>query len=159
MLRYIVRRLLQIVPVLLIITFMVFALMLAIPGDPARALIGPGESLDAEQLEIIRKEYNLDKPVLVQYGLWLGKVLRGDLGRSTQYQRPVAQELGTRAWVTLQFGIAAWVFAVLIALPAGILSAVYRAAARRTTSPPWCRSAALPSRASGSALCRFCCSA
>ena len=126
MLQYIIRRLLQIVPVLLIVTFMVFALMLAIPGDPARALIGPGEALDDEQLEIIRKEYNLDKPVLVQYGIWLSKVLTGDLGRSTQYQRPVAQELRTRAWVTLQLGFAAWVLAVLIALPAGILSAVYR---------------------------------
>ncbi len=124
--QYIIRRLLQIVPVLLIITFMVFALMLAIPGDPARALIGPGEALDEEQLELIRKEYNLDKPVLVQYGIWLGRVLTGDLGRSTQYQRPVAQELRTRAWVTLQFGIAAWVLAVLIAVPAGIISAVYR---------------------------------
>ena len=124
--QYIVRRLLQIAPVLLMITFMVFALMLAIPGDPARALIGPGEALDAEQLEIIRKKYNLDKPMVVQYGIWLGKVLTGDLGRSTQYQRPVAQELRTRAWVTLQFGIAAWVIAVLIALPAGIVSAVYR---------------------------------
>ena len=124
MLQYILRRLLQIVPVLLIITFMVFALMLAIPGDPARALIGPGESLDEEQLEIIRKEHHFDKPVIVQYGIWLGKVLTGDLGRSTQYQRPVAQELRTRAWVTLQFGIAAWVIAVLIAVPAGIGSAV-----------------------------------
>ncbi len=126
MLQYIVRRLLQIVPVLLIITFMVYALMLAIPGDPARALIGPGEALDEEQLDIIRERYNLDKPVLVQYGIWLGRVLRGDLGRSTQYQRPVAQELRTRAWVTVQFGIAAWVLGVLIAVPAGILSAVYR---------------------------------
>ena len=77
-----------------IITFMVYALMLAIPGDPARALIGPGESLDEEQLELIRKEYNLDKPAIVQYGIWLGRALRGDLGRSTQNQRPVAEELG-----------------------------------------------------------------
>ena len=59
------------IPVMLIVTFMVYALMLAIPGDPARALIGPGESLDEEQLELIRKEYNLDRPVIVQYGLWL----------------------------------------------------------------------------------------
>ena len=57
--QYIVRRLLQIVPVLLLITFMAYSLILAIPGDPARALIGPGESLDEEQLELIRKEYNL----------------------------------------------------------------------------------------------------
>lgn len=126
MLRYIIRRSLQIVPVLLIVTFMVYALMLAIPGDPVRALVGPGEALDEEQLELLRKEYNLDKPVVVQYGIWLGRILTGDLGRSTQYQRPVAQELRTRAWVTLQFGIAAWLLGILIAVPAGIISAVYR---------------------------------
>ena len=62
----------------------------------------------------------------MQYGIWLGKILVGDLGRSTQYQRPVAQELGPRAWVTLQFGMAAWVLGVIIAVPAGIISAVYR---------------------------------
>ncbi len=124
--RYIIRRLLQMVPVLLIITFMVFALMLAIPGDPARALIGPGESLDEEQLAIIRKEYHLDEPVIVQYGIWLGNALQGDLGRSTQNQRPVAEELGTRAVVTFQLGIVAWILGVLIAVPAGIVSAVYR---------------------------------
>ena len=126
MLQYIIRRVLQIVPVLLIITFMVYSLMLAIPGDPVRALVGPGEALDDEQLELLRKKYNLDKPVIVQYGIWLGKIVRGDLGRSTQYQRPVAQELRTRAWVTLQFGIAAWLLGVMIAVPAGIISAVYR---------------------------------
>jgi peptide/nickel transport system permease protein len=126
MVEYIARRLLQIIPVVLIITFMVFALMLAIPGDPARALIGPGEVLDEEQLALIRKEHHLDKPVIVQYGIWLGNVMTGDLGRSTQYQLPVAEELGTRAWVTLQFGMVAWCIAVIIAVPAGILSAMYR---------------------------------
>jgi len=123
---YFIRRILQMIPVLAIITFMVYGLMLAIPGDPARALIGPGESLDEEQLEIIRKEHNLDKPVIVQYGIWLSRVARGDLGRSTQNYRPVAQELKTRAAVTLQFGIVAWILAVIIGVPAGIVSAVYR---------------------------------
>ena len=124
--RYLLRRLLQMVPVLLIVTFLVHGLMHAIPGDPARALVGPGESLDEEQLELIRREHNLDKPILVQYAIWLGKALRGDLGRSTQNQRPVVEELGTRAAVTLQFGVVAWIMAVLIAVPAGIASAVYR---------------------------------
>ncbi len=124
--QYILRRLVQIIPVLGIVTFLVYALMLAIPGDPARALIGPGESLDEEQLEIIRAEYNLDKPVLVQYGIWVGKAVQGDLGRSTQNQRPVAEELRSRAAVTLQFGVVAWIMAVLIGVPAGIVSAVYR---------------------------------
>ena len=123
---YFVRRVLQMIPVLAIVTFMVYGLMLAIPGDPARALIGPGESLDEEQLEVIRKEHNLDKPVIVQYGIWLSKALQGDLGRSTQTYRPVAQELKTRAAVTLQFGIVAWLLAVIIGIPAGIVSAVYR---------------------------------
>lgn len=123
---YVVRRLLQMIPVLAIITFIVYALMFAIPGDPARALVGPGESLDEEQLEIIRKEHNLDKPVIVQYGLWLTRALRGDFGRSTQNYRPVAEELKDRAQVTLQFGIVAWLLAVLIGVPAGIVSAVYR---------------------------------
>ena len=68
---YFLKRLLQMIPVMLIVTFLVYALMLAIPGDPARALIGPGESLDEEQLEYIRKKHNLDKPVIVQYGIWL----------------------------------------------------------------------------------------
>ena len=124
--RYVIRRLLQMIPVLLMVTMLVYGLMLAIPGDPARALIGPGESLDAEQLELIRREHNFDKPMIVQYGIWLGRVLKGDLGRSTQNQRPVAAELRTRTAVTLQLGILAWVFAVLIAVPAGIVSAIYR---------------------------------
>lgn len=123
---YSMRRVLQMIPVLLIITFMVYSLMLAIPGDPARALIGPGESLDEEQLELIRQEHNLDKPVIVQYGLWLAKVMQGDLGRSTQNYRPVAEELKNRALVTLQFGAVAWVLAILIGVPVGIVSAVYR---------------------------------
>ena len=123
---YIIRRLIHMIPVMLIVTFMVYALMLAIPGDPARALIGPGESLDEEQLALIRKEYNLDRPVIVQYGLWLGKAIQGDLGRSTQNQRPIAGELRVRAAVTLQFGLVAWILAIVIGVPLGIVSAVYR---------------------------------
>ncbi len=123
---YILRRLLQMIPVLLMVTMLVYGLMLAIPGDPARALIGPGESLDEEQLALIRREHNFDKPMVVQYAIWLGRALQGDLGRSTQNRRPVSEERATRAAVTLQFGIVAWVLAVVIGVPAGIVSAVYR---------------------------------
>ena len=98
--QYIVRRLLQMLPVLALVTFLVHALMLAIPGDPVRALIGPGEVLDEEQIALIREQHHLDEPVIVQYGIWLGKAVQGDLGRSTQNQRPVAEELGSRALVT-----------------------------------------------------------
>ncbi|MEE2777433.1 MAG: ABC transporter permease [Acidobacteriota bacterium] len=123
---FIGKRALHMLPVMLLITFLVYGMMLAIPGDPARALVGPGEALDEEQLALIRAEHNLDEPVVVQYVLWLGKALQGDLGRSSQSRRPVSQELATRAATTLQFGIVAWILAVIVGVPAGILSAVYR---------------------------------
>jgi peptide/nickel transport system permease protein len=117
---------LQIVPVLLIVTFLVFALMWAIPGDPARAFIGPGETLDAKQMELLRRQHHLDQPLVVRYLIWLGDALTGDLGRSTINNRRVAHEVGERAVVTLQLGLVAWVVSVLIAVPAGIVSAIYR---------------------------------
>jgi peptide/nickel transport system permease protein len=117
---------LQIVPVLLIVTFLVFALMWAIPGDPARAFIGPGETLDAKQMELLRRQHHLDQPLVVRYLIWLGDALAGDLGRSTINNRRVAHEVGERAVVTLQLGLVAWVVSVLIAVPAGIVSAIYR---------------------------------
>ncbi|HSI01967.1 MAG TPA: ABC transporter permease [Reyranella sp.] len=124
--QYVLRRFLQIVPVLLIVTFLVFALMWAIPGDPVRAFIGPGEALDARQLEVLRREHHLDQPMLVRYVIWLGDALSGNLGRSTINNRLVAQEVGERAVITFQLGLVAWIVAVLIAVPAGIVSAVYR---------------------------------
>jgi len=124
--QYIARRMLQIVPVLLIVTFLVFAMMWAIPGDPVRAFIGPGEALDAKQMELLRRQHHLDQPLVVRYLIWLGDALAGDLGRSTINNRRVAHEVGERAVITLQLGLVAWIVSVLIAVPAGIVSAVYR---------------------------------
>jgi len=124
--RYILRRLLQFVPSLLLITFIVFALMHAVPGDPARMMLGAGESLDEAQLASIRREYSLDKPLPVQYVLWLGRAVSGDLGRSTTTQRKVADEIGLRAVVTFELGLFAWLISAAISIPAGIASAVYR---------------------------------
>ena len=112
--QYLLRRVLQIVPVLLIVTFLVFALMWAIPGDPVRAFVGPGEALDARQLEVLRREHHLDQPMLVRYVIWLGDALAGDLGRSTINNRLVAQEVGERAVITFQLGLVAWIVAVLL---------------------------------------------
>lgn len=126
MLTYLVRRLLQMIPVLLIITGFVFAMLWMMPGDPARAFVGPGEVLDEEQLAVIRKEYNFDKPVVVQYAIWLGKTVRGDLGRSVQTNRRVSDELAMRARATFGLGLAGLLICVVIAIPAGIFSAVYR---------------------------------
>lgn len=114
------------VPVLVFVTGMIYALVWAIPGDPARAFVGPGEVLDDQQLEIIRKEHNFDKPIVVQYGLWLAQVAQGNLGRSAQSNRRVVDEVLPRAQVTLGLGLSGVILAVLFSLPAGVVAAVYR---------------------------------
>jgi peptide/nickel transport system permease protein len=126
---YVLQRLLQMIPVLAFATLVVFSLMLLIPGDPVRMLIGPGEALDQEQIAIIRREYHLDRPVAVRYLIWVGSVVRGELGRSNRTHRKVIDEILPRAAVTLQLGIVAWVFSVSIAIPVGILSASFRGTA------------------------------
>lgn len=124
--QFILRRSFQIVPVLLIVTMLVFALLWAIPGDPVRAFIGPGEALDAKQLEVLRRQHHLDQPMAVRYLIWLRDALSGDLGRSTINNRRVAVEVGDCAIITFQLGLVSWIVSVLIAVPAGIVSAVYR---------------------------------
>lgn len=121
-----VRRAVQVLPVLFIVTAMVFGMLWTFPGDPARAFVGPGESLDEQQLELIRKEHNFDKPLAVQYAIWMSKAARGDLGRSLQTNRRVADELSSRAQVTFGLGFLGVLIAVIISVPAGIISAVYR---------------------------------
>jgi peptide/nickel transport system permease protein len=89
-------------------------------------MLGAGEQLDEKQLEIVRREYNLDKPLPVQYVLWLAKAASGDLGRSTTSQRRVGEEVAMRAGITFQLGLFAWLIGACIAIPAGIVSAVHR---------------------------------
>src|SRR5262249_50712765 len=123
---YMLRRVLQMIPVLFIVTAVIFGMVWMIPGDPARAFVPPGEVLDEQQLALIRKEHNFDQPVAVQYPLWLAQVARGDLGRSLLTNQRVATELWSRAQVTLGLGVAGILLAVALSLPAGIASAVYR---------------------------------
>jgi peptide/nickel transport system permease protein len=119
---YIIKRLLQIIPTILIITLVVFAMMQAIPGDPIVALLGDAyDETDAEQL---RKEYGLDKPVIVQYVVWLGKLVRGDWGESFISSRSVLQDVLTYLPVTAELIVLAMLVALLIAVPAGIIAAI-----------------------------------
>lgn len=96
MFAYLIRRILQMVPVMFIVTGLIFAMLWAIPGDPARAFVGPGEVLDEQQLALIRQQHNFDKPVIVQYALWLSRIGSGDLGRSALTNRRVGDELWPR---------------------------------------------------------------
>jgi peptide/nickel transport system permease protein len=122
---YVIKRLLQMIPVVILVTMITFSLLL-LTGDPVRAIIGVGESLDAEQIAAMEHQLGLDRPIPVQYISWLGKVLQGDFGRSNHTKRLVTDELKVRLPITLQLGIVAWLFSVLLAIPAGIISATRR---------------------------------
>lgn len=117
---FILQRLLATVPLLVIVSLLVFSLVLLIPGDPAYMLAG--EDATPEEIAEIRTDMGLDDPVLVQYGRWAGGLLRGDMGTSMFSDQPVLEVLVQRLPVTLSLAFAAIVIALLIALPAGIIS-------------------------------------
>jgi peptide/nickel transport system permease protein len=121
--RYILRRLLQAIPVVFFSTFVVFMVIHLIPGDAAAVLAGPNATPEA--LAAIRKEMGLDQPLLVQYFVWIGHIAQGDLGRSTLSGQPIIRLLQARAPATIQLTIAAMVISIAIAIPLGILSAVH----------------------------------
>ena len=124
--RYVARRLLQMVPVLLLVTFGVYSLLLLLPGDPVLAMLSESEQLDQRLVEQYRRDLGLDRPVPVQYALWLGRFLQGDWGKSIKTNRPVAEEIRARLPATLHLGLFAWVISLLIAIPTGVIAATRR---------------------------------
>jgi peptide/nickel transport system permease protein len=127
MLRYLVRRLLLTVPVLLGVATLVFALIHLVPGDPAQAMLGEGATV--EEVQRLRGQLGLDEPLLVQYRSFLGGILRGDLGTSFRYGTPVTGEISARLPNTALLAVAAMLAAIVLAIPLGILAAVFRATA------------------------------
>lgn len=119
--RYIVRRLLLTIPVLLGVSLLVFAMIRLVPGDPAIAIAGVHAT--KEFVEEIRKEFGLDKPIYIQYFGFIGRLLQGDLGISTRTRRPVLQEIWDRFPNTVELAVASMVVASLIGITAGIISA------------------------------------
>src|SRR6266487_5776474 len=97
---YILRRLLQIVPTVLMITLVVFVMMRSVPGDPVVSLLG--DAYTEEDAIKARQAYGLDKPILVQYLIWLGKLVRGDWGTSILSGRPVLSDVMVRLPVTFE---------------------------------------------------------
>ena len=127
MLTYLVRRVVLVVlPTLLGISVLVFGAMRLIPGNFVDVLIGLGPDVSQEQRDAIARSYGLDKPVPVQYLLWLGNVLRGNLGTSLSYGDPVDEVIVSRLPATLELATLATLVSLLIAIPAGIVSAVRR---------------------------------
>src|ERR671931_1128782 len=119
--RFVLRRLIATVPVLLLVTAGVFALIHLTPGDPIDAMMA--ESVDATVKATLRRELGLDQPIGVQYLHWMGRVLHGDLGRSIRNREPVVENVGRRIRPSLQLAGFAMTISLLIAFPIGIVSA------------------------------------
>lgn len=122
MITFMVRRLLQVIPVILLTTFLVFMLIHLIPGDPAQTVAGSDAT--PEQIQEVRIKMGLDKPLLVQYGIWLGDISRGDLGKSYISGMSVSRLVGDAFPATAQLSLAALLLALLISLPVGIIAAL-----------------------------------
>jgi peptide/nickel transport system permease protein len=119
---FVVRRLLEAVPVVFLATVVIFLGLRLLPGDPATILAGPDATPDA--LVAIRLANGLDEPLPAQYAIWIGNVVRGDLGVSFFTRAPVLQLLAQRAPATLELGLAGMLLTVLLGIPSGILAAV-----------------------------------
>jgi peptide/nickel transport system permease protein len=119
-----IRRLLLTVPVLLLVTVMVFFLIHLIPGDAATVILG--EEATPQAKAELDHQLGLDRPLPVQYVNWMGKVVRGDLGNSLNDGTPVAETIRQRLPVTAELAIASFIVALLIAIPAGIFAATFR---------------------------------
>jgi peptide/nickel transport system permease protein len=125
--RYLIRRLLLTIPVLLGVATLVFSLIHFIPGDPAQAMLGEGAA--PEDVAQLRERLGLDRPLLVQYGSFLRGLAHGDLGVSLRNDQPVTQQILERMPATAELALASMVVAVLIAIPLGIIAAVWRGTA------------------------------
>ncbi len=146
MIAYFIRRLLLVIPTFLGITIMVFTITRFVPGGPLERIIadarqmqamgpgggamsgpgggGAGQPLSQEQIEKLRVYYGFDKPILTSYVLWLGKVLTGDLGRSTRYYDPVWEMIRDRIPISLYFGVLTTLIVYGVCIPLGIAKAI-----------------------------------
>jgi peptide/nickel transport system permease protein len=121
MTRYLFRRLVLTIPVLFFVSLIVFSLIALIPGDPARIMLG--EEPSKEALEALRKQMGLDRPLIVRYVIWMGRVVQGDLGQSVRDGRSVALTLTQKIPVTAELAVTSLLVAWAIAIPAGALAA------------------------------------
>src|SRR5229473_5732680 len=125
MLRFIATRVSLIIPTFIGITLLTFLLVRLIPGDPIETLAGE-RGIDPVRHERLRHEYGFDRPVMVQYGLYIYRVLQGDLGISAVTHAPVIKEFGALFPATIELASCAILFAIILGLPAGIVAAVKR---------------------------------
>jgi peptide/nickel transport system permease protein len=121
MAKFIVRRLVLMVPTLLVLSFALFLFLHSLPGGPAIALLG--ERATQESIEQFNESQGLDDPLVVQYGRYMKNLFNGDLGASVRTRRPVSEELADKFPATVELGLAAMLFAILLGVPLGFLAA------------------------------------
>jgi peptide/nickel transport system permease protein len=125
---FIIRRLIQTVVILIIVSMVVFLALRLLPGDPIVLLVSQAQlqQFSDEQLKELRHQYGLDRPIPVQYISWLGGVLHGDFGDSIIQKEPVTREIFKRLPITAYLGVLAFVLSIIIGIPAGVISAIRR---------------------------------
>jgi peptide/nickel transport system permease protein len=125
---YTIRRLMLFLPTIILATMLVFALFWIVPGDAAYMILTGGDDdagkVSLDQLDKLREELGLNRPIHIQYGVWLWDIVRGDLGTSIWYKIPVWDELESRFYVTIELAVMAIVMAMVAAVPLGVISAV-----------------------------------
>lgn len=123
---YIIRRLILAIIVFVLVTLAVFLAMRLLPGDPIYMLITPDQmtSVTLQQIEHMRHEFGLDKPIMVQYFDWIADITHGDLGKSIIQKRPVIDIMAKCVPITLNIGLLAFIISLLIGIPAGIICAI-----------------------------------
>lgn len=124
MLRYLMKRIVGVVPILFIVSIVIFLFIHLIPGDPARLIAGPEAS--EQDIELVRMEHGLDKPIYIQYFVWISEVIQGDLGTSMKNKGPVFDEIANRFMPTLWLTIWSMAWSVLVGVLIGVISAVNR---------------------------------
>ena len=125
--RYAVMRLMQLIPMVLVVTMVVFFVMMIVPGDPVMVMLGAvdGAQVSREVYNAMRVRLGLDQPLIVQYVNWLSNMLQGDLGTSITYRTPALEVILQRLVPTIYLMVAGLVIAIIIAVPAGVLAAIH----------------------------------
>ena len=119
--KFLLKRVVSLIPILFIVSVVIFYCIHLTPGDPARTMLG--EEASEEQIQQLRQEMNLDKPIIVQYGYWIKNIIHGDLGNSVFMGKPVTTVIAEHIKPTIVVATVAQIIAILIAIPLGIIAA------------------------------------
>jgi peptide/nickel transport system permease protein len=125
---YIIRRVLQMILILLLVTVIVFLMVRLLPGDPIRMFLSSQdlETITQEQIDFLRHQYGLDRPIIVQYVDWLGGIVQGDFGRSIITRQPIINDVKRRIPISFELGSVAFILSIVIGIPVGVIAAIRR---------------------------------